>query len=235
MTVSIAYPDLRNVTKQSHEEQIDSIASIGIVPLITFNTPDEAVPLAQALVAGGVPVAEVAFRSSAALESMRFIHAQVPEIILLAGTVHTVEQARQAVEAGCSGIITPDFDDQVVDWCLGSDVLVVPGTAVPTDVERAWDHGLRYVKFFPAEAYGGVKTLKALHGPFPDMKFLPTGGVSLNNLADYANLSNVFAVGGSFPVPAEAQRNGDWQTIVKTCQSARELVEPIIEQKNARY
>ncbi|WEV58719.1 bifunctional 4-hydroxy-2-oxoglutarate aldolase/2-dehydro-3-deoxy-phosphogluconate aldolase [Bifidobacterium sp. ESL0728] len=227
-----------NPTREAHErlnnsELTEYFSSIGIVPLVTLNSPDEAVPLAQALALGGVPVAEVTFRSSAALEGMRRIKAEVPEITLLAGTVHSVEQARQALEAGCTGIVTPSFDEQVVDWCLGSDVLIVPGTAVPSDVEKAWDRGLRFAKFFPAEAYGGVKTLKALNGPFSDMKFLPTGGVNLKNLEEYMNLPNVFAVGGSFAVPSAAQKNKDWDAITETCKKAREIVKPIIDKKNA--
>ncbi|MDF7663356.1 bifunctional 4-hydroxy-2-oxoglutarate aldolase/2-dehydro-3-deoxy-phosphogluconate aldolase [Bifidobacterium sp. ESL0763] len=233
MTTITTYPKRESHERLSLKEQTDYLCSIGVIPLVTFNTPDEAVPLARALAAGGVPVAEVTFRSAAALEGMRRIHAEVPEVTLMAGTVHTVRQAHQAIEAGCTGIVTPDFDEQVVDWCMGDDILVVPGTAVPTDVEKAWDRGLRYVKFFPAEAYGGVKTLKALNGPFSDMKFLPTGGVSLKNLKDYISLPNVFAVGGSFPVPKDAQNSGDWDAITKACKQARELVKPIIEAKNA--
>ncbi|MCI1984498.1 MAG: bifunctional 4-hydroxy-2-oxoglutarate aldolase/2-dehydro-3-deoxy-phosphogluconate aldolase [Bifidobacteriaceae bacterium] len=213
------------------QQQIEFIRSIGIVPLVTLNSPDEAVPLARALAKGGIPIAEVTFRSAAALEGMRRIHAEVPEVMLIAGTVHSVDQARRAVAAGCTGVVTPSFDEQVVDWCIGSDLLVMPGTAAPSDIEKAWDRGLRLAKFFPAEAYGGVKTLKALSGPFSDMSFLPTGGVNLNNARDYISLPNVFAIGGSFPVPSKAQHEGDWDTIIKTCVTARELVAPILAEK----
>ncbi|WEV53274.1 bifunctional 4-hydroxy-2-oxoglutarate aldolase/2-dehydro-3-deoxy-phosphogluconate aldolase [Bifidobacterium sp. ESL0704] len=233
MMFTTTYPTRETHERLSNEELTEYFSSIGIVPLVTLNSPDEAVPLARALALGGVPVAEVTFRSAAALEGMRRIRAEVPEVTLIAGTVHTVGQARQALEAGCSGIVTPSFDKQVVDWCLGGDILVVPGTAVPSDVEKAWDRGLRFAKFFPAEAYGGVKTLKALNGPFSDMKFLPTGGVNLKNLKDYISLPNVFAVGGSFAVPSEAQKNKDWDAITATCKQAREMVKPIIDEKNA--
>lgn len=205
------------------------IKGIGVVPLVTLHTPDEAVPLARALARGGVPIAEVTFRSPAALDGMRRIHESVPEVTLLAGTVHTVDQAHRAVEAGCAGIVTPSFGEAVVNWCIGSDVLILPGTATPNNVEHAWDLGLRYAKFFPAEAYGGVRTLKALSGPFGEMRFLPTGGISFSNVTDYISQPNVFAVGGSFPVPAAAQRAGDWDAVAKACAKARELTAPYVE------
>ncbi|NEG69497.1 bifunctional 4-hydroxy-2-oxoglutarate aldolase/2-dehydro-3-deoxy-phosphogluconate aldolase [Bifidobacterium choloepi] len=204
-------------------ELTNYLGSLGVVPLVTLNSVEEAVPLAHALERGGLPVAEVTFRSACAVEGMRRIHEEVPGVTLLAGTVHTVDQAREAIEAGCAGLVTPSFDEAVVDWAIDHHVPIVPGTACPSDVERAYDHGLRYVKFFPAEAYGGVKTLKALGGPFADMKFLPTGGVNERNAADYAALKNVFAIGGSFPVPAAAQHAGDWDAIAEACRRARQI------------
>lgn len=216
------------------DDLIDGLAEVGVVPLVTLNSVEEAVPLARALEAGGVPVAEVTFRSPYAIEGMKRIQGEVPGVVLIAGTVHTPEQARAAVDAGCTGLVTPAFDEGVVDWALAHDVPVLPGTAVPSDVEKAYDHGLRYAKFFPAEAYGGVKTLKALSGPFAEMGFLPTGGVSLANAADYMNLKNVFAVGGSFPVPAQAQKQGDWNAVSEACRKARALLEPAIAGKRAR-
>lgn len=210
---------------------ITELAKLGVVPLVTLHSVEEAVPLARALEAGGIPVAEITFRSPYAIEGMKHIRDEVPRIILIAGTVHTKEQAEAAVNAGCKGLVTPAFDESVVDWALEHDVAILPGTAVPSDVEKAYDQGLRYAKFFPAAAYGGVKTLKALSGPFAEMSFLPTGGVYLSNAAEYMALGNVFAVGGSFPVPAKAQATGDWQAISKTCRMARDLVAPIIAAK----
>lgn len=204
---------------------IDLIRETKVVPLVTLHSAAEAVPLARALVAGGVPIAEVTFRSSAALDGMKAIHEQVPEVALVAGTVHTVDQARQAIQAGCRGIVSPAFSNAVVDWCIGGRIPVLPGTATPSDIEKAYDRGLRFTKFFPAEAYGGVKTLKALSGPFAEMSFLPTGGVGLKNVRDYIDLPNVFAVGGSFPVPSEAQRQGDWKAVTDACVQARQLVQ----------
>ncbi|OZG67479.1 bifunctional 4-hydroxy-2-oxoglutarate aldolase/2-dehydro-3-deoxy-phosphogluconate aldolase [Bifidobacterium eulemuris] len=212
---------------RTNEKTIAYLGELGIVPLVTLHSVEEAVPLARALEEGGVPVAEVTFRSPYAIEGMKAIAAEVPGVTLVAGTVHDVDQAKAAVEAGCVGLVTPSFDEAVVDWALANDVLVLPGTAVPSDVEKAYDRGLRHVKFFPAEAYGGVKTLKALNGPFADVRFLPTGGVSLANARDYLSLENVFAIGGSFPVPSEAQKAHDWDAIVQACKDSRAVVEQV--------
>ncbi|BDR52179.1 ketohydroxyglutarate aldolase [Bombiscardovia nodaiensis] len=206
---------------------VAQLEEIGVVPLVTLASPEEAVPLAQALAQGGAPAAEVTFRSSAALAGMKLIRDQVPDVILVAGTVHSIEDAQAAVEAGCKGIVTPAFNEPVVDWCLEQGVPVVPGTATPTDVERAYDKGLRYLKFFPAGAYGGVKTLKALAGPFAEVKFLPTGGVNLENAKDFLALKNVFAIGGSFPVPSAAQESGDWEAVAEACRKARQIVRSV--------
>ncbi|NMN02649.1 2-dehydro-3-deoxy-phosphogluconate aldolase [Bifidobacterium sp. DSM 109963] len=216
------------------DDLITGLAEVGVVPLVTLNSVEEAVPLARALEAGGVPVAEVTFRSPHAIEGMKRIRDMVPGVTLIAGTVHTPEQAVAAVEAGCTGLVTPAFDEEVVDWALEHGVAILPGTAVPSDVEKAYDRGLRYAKFFPAEAYGGTRTLKALSGPFAEMGFLPTGGVSLNNAADYMSLANVFAVGGSFPVPSQAQKQGDWNAVSEACRKARALLEPVIAAKHAQ-
>lgn len=218
-------------TMPTSDELTGYLGKLGIVPLVTLNSTDEAIPLAQALDRGGVPVAEVTFRSPYAIEGMKIIRDEVPSVTLIAGTVHTVEQAAAAVDAGCVGLVTPGFDEAVVDWALEHNVPILPGTAVPSDVEKAYDRGLRHVKFFPAGAYGGVKTLKALAGPFGEVKFLPTGGVSLSNAAEYISLPNVFAIGGSFPVPSAAQKAGDWDAVAKACEDARAIVEPILATK----
>lgn len=219
------------VTKS--EELLPYLEQLGVVPLVTLHSLDEAVPLAQALEEGGVPVAEVTFRSPFCIEGMKKIAAEVPGVTLVAGTVHTLDQAKASVDAGAKGLVTPAFTEEIVDWALENNVPILPGTAVPSDVDKAYQRGMRYVKFFPAEAYGGVKTLKALNGPFAEMKFLPTGGVSLKNAADYISLKNVFAIGGSFPVPSAAQKVGDWAAVAQACKDSRAIVEPIIASKNA--
>ena len=196
----------------------ERISEYGIVPLVTLDDPNDAVPLARALVAGGIPIAEVTFRTSAGGEAIKRMAKEVPEIIVGSGTVHDIDHAKETVDNGGKFVITPGFNAKVVDWCVKNNVPVCPGTVVPSDIEEAMNFGLKVVKFFPAEAYGGINTLKALAGPFGAMKFVPTGGVGLNNLTDYLDLPNVAAVGGSFVPPSKLVKAKDWDGITKLCQ-----------------
>lgn len=216
---------MATVTWHDGDDLLKFVAQVGVVPLITLRSVEEAVPLAKALQRGGAPIAEVTFRSPYAVEGMKAIRREAPQVVIVAGTVHNPEQAKASVDAGARGIVTPSADDAVLDWCQGNKVPIIPGTAVPSDVEKIYDRGLRYAKFFPAQAYGGVATLKALAGPFAEMSFLPTGGVNLNNAADYLDLPNVFAIGGSFPIPKAAQQAHDWDAVAQATASARRLVE----------
>ena len=201
-------------------ESMQKIFDLKLVPLVVLDDETDAVPMAKALVEGGIPVAEVTFRTDAAADVIRAMAEQVPEILVGAGTVHTVAQAQTAVEAGAKFIVTPGFQPDVVRWCVEHQVDIVPGTAVPSDIEQAISFGLSVCKFFPAEAYGGVKTLKALKGPYADIRFMPTGGVSLDNMNDYLALSNVAAVGGSFMTPSAAVKAKDWAKVTEACRTA---------------
>ena len=201
-------------------ESMQKIFDLKLVPLVVLDDATDAVPMAKALVEGGIPVAEVTFRTDAAADVIRAMAEQVPEILVGAGTVHTVAQAQTAVEAGAKFIVTPGFQPDVVRWCVEHQVDIVPGTAVPSDIEQAISFGLSVCKFFPAEAYGGVKTLKALKGPYADIRFMPTGGVSLDNMNDYLTLSNVAAVGGSFMTPSAAVKAKDWAKVTEACRTA---------------
>lgn len=201
-------------------ESMQKIFDLKLVPLVVLDDATDAVPMAKALVEGGIPVAEVTFRTDAAADVIRAMAEQVPEILVGAGTVHTVAQAQTAVEAGAKFIVTPGFQPDVVRWCVEHQVDIVPGTAVPSDIEQAISFGLSVCKFFPAEAYGGVKTLKALKGPYADIRFMPTGGVSLDNMNDYLALSNVAAVGGSFMTPSAAVKAKDWAKVTEACRAA---------------
>ena len=201
-------------------ESMQKIFDLKLVPLVVLDDATDAVPMAKALVEGGIPVAEVTFRTDAAADVIRAMAEQVPEILVGAGTVHTVAQAQTAVEAGAKFIVTPGFQPDVVRWCVEHQVDIVPGTAVPSDIEQAISFGLSGCKFFPAEAYGGVKTLKALKGPYADIRFMPTGGVSLDNMNDYLALSNVAAVGGSFMTPSAAVKAKDWAKVTEACRTA---------------
>ena len=201
-------------------ESMQKIFDLKLVPLVVLDDATDAIPMAKALVEGGIPVAEVTFRTDAAADVIRAMAEQVPEILVGAGTVHTVAQAQTAVEAGAKFIVTPGFQPDVVRWCVEHQVDIVPGTAVPSDIEQAISFGLSVCKFFPAEAYGGVKTLKALKGPYADIRFMPTGGVSLDNMNDYLALSNVVAVGGSFMTPSAAVKAKDWAKVTEACRTA---------------
>lgn len=202
----------------------ERIGEYGIVPLVTLDDPNDAVPLARALVEGGIPIAEVTFRTAAGGESIKRMAKEVPEIIVGSGTVHTVNQAKETVDNGGKFVITPGFNAKVVEWCVNNNVPVCPGTVVPSDIEEAMNYGLKVVKFFPAEAYGGVNTIKNLAAPFSGIKFVPTGGVGLHNLRDYLDLPNVAAVGGSFVPPAKMVKEKDWEGIVKTCKEINNKV-----------
>lgn len=198
-------------------DNMKKIFEVGFVPLLVVDDAQDAVPFARALAEGGVPIAEVTFRTDAAAEVIRRIAAEVPEVLVGAGTVHNTAQAEAALAAGARFIVTPGFNPEVVRFCLERGVDVVPGTVSPADLEQALALGLSVCKFFPAEAYGGVKTLKALQGPYAQLKFLPTGGVNAANMNEYLALPNVAAVGGSFMAPDELVKAKAWGEISALC------------------
>lgn len=197
----------------------ETIASYGIVPLVTLEDENDAIPLAKALVKGGIPIAEVTFRTDKAQECIKRIATEVPEMIVGSGTVHTVEQAKQTVANGGKFVITPGFNREVVAYCVENNIPVCPGCVAPSDIEEAINFGLKTVKFFPAEAYGGIKTLKALSAPFAGIKFVPTGGVNANNLLDYLSLDNVAACGGSFVPSPNLVKAKDFDAIANECKT----------------
>lgn len=199
---------------------IDFISDIGLVPLIVLENENDAAPLGKALVSGGIPIAEVTLRTPAALKVIEAMSRQVPDILVGAGTVHNVEQAKSAVEAGAKFIVTPGFNPKVTAWCQEHEIDIIPGTVTPTDLEQALDMGITECKFFPAEAYGGVKTLKALSGPYKDIMFMPTGGINEDNMLSYLELENVMAVGGSFMAPDKLVREKQWDQISSLCRQS---------------
>lgn len=174
------------------------IREVGIVPVVKISGADKAAGLARALLEGGLPAAEVTFRTDAAAASIAAIAKEVPDVLVCAGTVLTVDTAKQAVDAGAAGIISPGTNPAVVEWCLDKGVPVLPGCATPTEVEACMRMGLGAVKLFPASVIGGTELLKALAGPYASMLFMPTGGIRADNAADYLALPNVLAVGGSW-------------------------------------
>ena len=171
-----------------------------VLPVVEVDSSEVALPLAKALLAGGLPVAEFAFRSEAAADSIEILREQIPDMLVGAGTVLNVDQVELAYRAGSQFVVTPGFNPAVIEACVELDLPILPGINNPTGVEQAMGFGLEAVKFFPAEASGGVPFLKALSGPYPSIRFLPTGGIGASNLGNYLALSNVLACGGTWLV-----------------------------------
>ena len=205
----------------------ETIETYGLVPVIKLESADTAEPLAVALRDAGLPLAEVTFRTAAAADAIRRIGEAVPEVLLGAGTVLTVEQVKQAVGAGASFIVTPGFNPRVVEYCVRNGITITPGVNDPSAVEAALEYGLTVLKFFPAEASGGTAMLKALAGPYGNVRFIPTGGVSTANLEQYLTLKNVAAVGGSWMVPSDRIAAGDFERVGQLTSDAVRLVREI--------
>lgn len=196
---------------------------VGIVPVIKINDAADAEPLGRALLNGGLPAAEITFRSDAAEAAIRTIAQKQPELEVCAGTVLDVETAKRAVDAGARAIISPGTNLDVVRWCVKEGVPVIPGTATPTEVQACLREGLSVVKLFPAEVVGGVGMLKAMAGPFAGLRFMPTGGVKPNNVRDYLALKNVVAVGGTWIVPEKLLAAKQFDEIEKLAKEAAEI------------
>jgi 2-dehydro-3-deoxyphosphogluconate aldolase/(4S)-4-hydroxy-2-oxoglutarate aldolase len=177
---------------------LERIGLAGLVPVVVLENADDATEAAGALLAGGLDIMEITMRTKAALDSIKKVREKFPDMLVGAGTVRSVQQASDAVKAGAEFVVTPGFDETVVKWCVDCGVAVTPGCVTPTEIEFADKFGLDVLKFFPANVYGGVEALKALNGPYKNKKFIPTGGVDLANLKDFADKEYVFAVGGGF-------------------------------------
>lgn len=203
---------------------LERISLAGLVPVIKIDRAEDAVPLCRALAEGGLPVAEITFRTAAAPEAIRRVAAELPEVLLGAGTVLSVTQARQAVDAGAKFIVSPGFNPRVVGWCVERGMPVLPGCANPSDVEAALEFGLDTVKFFPAEALGGLKLIKAMAAPYGGVRFVPTGGISEKNVLEYLAFDRVAAIGGSWMAPSDAINAGDWVRIRGLAASAVNLM-----------
>ena len=201
-------------------EMLEKLSCAGIVPVIKVEDAADAVPLCKALSDGGLPVAEITFRSDAAEEAIRRVHEELPEVILGAGTVLTKDQVDRAVNAGAAYIVSPGLNPEIVKYCQEKNVPIVPGCANPSDIEVALSLGLKTVKFFPAEPLGGLKLIKAMAAPYGAVTFLPTGGIGENNLNEYLAFNKVIACGGSWMVPADAVAAKDWKRIENLTRSA---------------
>ena len=181
---------------------LEQIGRLKVVPVVALKDAENAAPLGEALARGGLPIAEITFRTAAAESAIRTLAKQA-DLLVGAGTVLNPDTAKRAVDAGAKFIVSPGFNPKVVRWCLDNRLPVTPGTATPTDIEMALDHGLSVVKFFPAEALGGLKMLKAIAAPYGMMRFMPTGGIGPENLAEYLRFPKVLACGGSWMVGKE--------------------------------
>ncbi|MCR5754280.1 MAG: bifunctional 4-hydroxy-2-oxoglutarate aldolase/2-dehydro-3-deoxy-phosphogluconate aldolase [Acetatifactor sp.] len=200
---------------------------MGFIPGVGLEDAKDAKPLAEALMEGGLPCAEVTFRTDAAEEAIRIMSENYPDMLVGAGTVLTTEQVDRAVNAGAKFIVSPGFNPKVVDYCIEKGIPVAPGTANPTDIEAALEKGLKVVKFFPAEPLGGLKMIKAIAAPYVGVKFMPTGGINATNVRDYLAYNRIIACGGSFMVSGELIKKGDFETIKKLTREAADIVKEI--------
>ena len=198
----------------------EQIFKIGIIPVIAIDDAEKAVPLAQALVKGGLPAAEVTFRTAAAEDAIRRIVAEVPDMLVGAGTVLTKEQADRAIAAGAQFIVSPGFNPEITRYVLDKGVAMMPGTATPGEMEQAMSMGLDVVKFFPAEQNGGVAKLKSLAGPYTSLRWMPTGGVNTKNLMDYLSFDRIIACGGTWMVKKDLIEGEKWDEITRICKEA---------------
>ena len=206
-------------------EILERMARSGIVPVVVLESAEDAVPTAKALLAGGVDVMEITFRTAAAADSIRAVAAECPEMLVGAGTVIDLEQCRLAVDCGAKFIVSPGYDEETVAWCVENSIAVTPGCVTPTEIMMAKKHGLNVVKFFPANVYGGLSALKALSGPFPGLKFIPTGGVNAQNLAEFAASPFVHVVGGSWVCTKADIAAHNFDKITELCKAAKASIE----------
>ena len=200
---------------------LSRLAAAGVVPVVVLDKAEDAVPTARAMVAGGIDVMEITFRTAAAADSIRAVAAEVPEMLVGAGTVLNLEQCKLAVECGAKFIVSPGYDEETVAWCVENGVAVTPGCVTPTEIMAALKHGLKVVKFFPANVYGGLNAIKALSGPFVGLKFIPTGGVNQQNLGEFVSNPSIHAVGGSWVCPKADIAAHNFDKITQLCAEAR--------------
>jgi len=198
----------------------ERIAEAKLLPVIKLNSVEDASPLAEALIEGGLPIMEITFRTDAAEESIRTVSKAYPDVLTGAGTVTTLDQVKRAHDAGAKYVVTPGISNVVLEYCCANNIPVYPGACTPTEVIQVMEFGLDIVKFFPAAQYGGLSTVKALAAPFPTIKFVPTGGVSESNLLEYLAFPKVIACGGSWMVKDDLVKAGDFKGITALVKEA---------------
>jgi len=210
------------------QEKFEAALKLKIIPVVAIYDDNDANDLSDALIAGGLPCAEITFRTDAATETIKKIAAR-NDMIVGAGTVLKIEQVKLAVDCGACFIVSPGFSPKIVQFCVENDIPVTPGICTPTDIQMAQEFGLDIVKFFPAEAFGGLKTLKAMSAPYQMMKFIPTGGIGPQNVLDYLNHPKVPACGGSWMVKSNLISKGNFDEITRLTREAVELVKKASE------
>lgn len=208
-------------------EILEKISKIKIVPVVALDRAEDALPLGEALVKGGIPCAEVTFRTAAAEEAIRLMSKEFPDMLIGAGTVLKTEQVDRAVAAGAKFIVAPGLNPKTVGYCVERNIPIVPGCANPSDIEAALEFDLEVVKFFPAEALGGLKLIKAMAAPYGNVKFMPTGGINADNICTYLEFNKVIACGGSWMVDKKLVAAGRFDEIERLCKEAVEKVSAI--------
>ena len=200
------------------------LAQSGVVPVVVLEDAKDAVPTAKAMLAGGIDVMEITFRTAAAADSIKAVAQECPDVVVGAGTVINLEQCKLAVECGAKFIVSPGYDEETVAWCCDNGIPVTPGCVTPTEIMMALKHGLKVLKFFPANVYGGLSAIKSLAGPFGGVKFIPTGGVNAQNLAEFISSPYIHAVGGSWICPKADIAAGNFDKITALCKEARKTL-----------
>ena len=204
-------------------DNMEQFRKVGVVPVVVLEHAEQAVDTAKALLAGGINVMEITMRTDAALESIRRVSASCPDMLVGAGTVLTLEQGKACVEAGAKFIVSPGYDPALVAWCMEKNVPVLPGCVTPTEIMAGLQAGVKIFKFFPSNIYGGIKAMKALSGPFPGIKFIPTGGVNEKNLGEFIAAPFIHAVGGSWVCAKKDIAEGNFEKITALCKQARSI------------
>ena len=200
---------------------LERLANSIVVPVVVLDKVEDAIPTAKAMLAGGVDTMEITFRTACAPEAIKAVAENCPDVLVGAGTIINLEQCKLAVEMGAKFIVSPGFSDEVVGWCVENNIPVAPGCVTPTEIMAALKHGLKMVKFFPANVYGGLNAMKNLSAPFVGLKFLPTGGVNIANIKEYVDAPFIHAVGGSWVCPKSEIAAGNWEKITNLCLEAR--------------
>lgn len=205
----------------------DSFSKIGIVPVVVLNDAKDAYKLGEALMEGGLPCAEVTFRTEAAKEAIKIMSKEYPEMLVGAGTVLTIKQVDEAVENGAKFIVSPGINPKVVEYCVNNDIPITPGTCTPSNVETALEFGIDVVKFFPAEPSGGLNFIKAIAAPYTGVRFMPTGGINEVNVRDYLKYDRIIACGGSWMVKGDLIKAGEYDKIKELTREAANIVKEI--------